>query len=99
MSRHNKEIYEYLKNHKICVTCGRKTDGEKVRCDYCNDKYNRIARMRARQIKIQESTIYCNKCKENIVKYNGLCDKCYEDVVIPKYLTRGVTNGNTRVMC
>ena len=86
MGKHNKVIYQYLKAHKICVSCGRKTNGEKVRCDVCSEKYNRNARIRAREIKIQQLTIYCSKCGKNVVKSNGLCDECYGEVVIPEYL-------------
>lgn len=86
MSRHNKVVYQYLKAHNICVSCGRKTSGETVRCDVCREKYNRNARIRERQIKIQESLIYCNKCCKNTVKFNGLCDECYGAVVIPDFL-------------
>ena len=86
MGKHNKVIYQYLKAHKICVSCGRKTNGERIRCDECSDRYNANARRRAREIKIQESLIYCNKCGKNVVKSNGLCDECYEAVVIPEYI-------------
>ena len=88
MGKHNKVVYEYLKAHKICVSCGRKTNGERIRCNLCSDKYNRNAREKAKRIKIQESLIYCSKCNKNVVKYNGLCDECYEEVVIPEYIRR-----------
>ena len=88
MSKHNKVVYEYLKSHKMCVSCGRKINGDKVRCRVCLDRYSAYARRREKEIKIQESLIYCNKCKKNVVKFNGLCDKCYEEVVIPEYLRR-----------
>lgn len=86
MSRHNKVVYQYLKAHNMCVTCGNRTNGETVRCDVCSEKYNRNARIRAREIKIQQLTIYCSKCGKNAVKYNGLCDECYGEVVIPDFL-------------
>ena len=44
--RHRKELnathrvkYAYMKEHGLCVVCGRKTDG-KVRCTRCNAKNN-----------------------------------------------------------
>ena len=88
MGKHNKVVYQYLKEHNICVSCGRKNDGERVRCGVCSDKYNRNARIRARELKIQQLTVYCSKCKQNAVKYSGLCDECYGEVVIPEYLRR-----------
>ena len=78
-------VYQYLKINGMCVTCGRKTNGERVRCEVCYEKYNR-KRLKPKEQKIKPLTIYCNKCKNNIVKHNGLCDKCYEEVVIPNYL-------------
>ena len=95
MSKHNKVVYEYLKSHNMCVSCGRKTNWDKVRCSVCSDRYNASARRKAKEIKIQESLIYCNKCKKNVVKSNGLCDKCYGEVVIPEYL-RGNSNAEKR---
>lgn len=88
MSRHNRVVYQFLKRNHICVACGEKTNGETVRCYKCNQKYNRNARRKTKELKIQESKIYCNKCKKNVVKSNGLCDKCYKEVVIPEYLRR-----------
>ena len=69
----------------MCVTCGGKNNTEWVRCSDCYDKYNRI-RLKPQKIKVQMPKIYCSKCQKNIVKNNGLCDKCYGDVVIPSYL-------------
>lgn len=86
MSKHNKVIYQYFKINRMCVTCGRKTNGEKVRCDVCYEKYNRKRLKPRKESKIKATTIYCNKCKKKVVKFNGLCDKCYEEVVIPNYL-------------
>ena len=86
MGRHNKVVYQYLKSHNMCVTCGRKTNGEHVRCDVCYEKYNRKRLKKPIKEKIQVEKIYCSKCGENIVKYSGLCDKCYGEVVIPEYL-------------
>lgn len=88
MSKHNRVIYQYLKRNHICVACGEKTNGETVRCYKCNEKYNRNARRKTKELKLQESLIYCNKCKKNVVRFNGLCDKCYGEVVIPEYLRR-----------
>jgi predicted amidophosphoribosyltransferase len=88
MGKHNKVVYEYLKSHNLCVSCGRKTNWDKVRCASCSERYNRNARLKARQIRIQKSYIYCSKCGKNVVKSNGLCDECYGEVVIPEYLRR-----------
>lgn len=95
MGRHNKVVYEYLKSHNICVTCGRKTNGKHVRCDVCYEKYNRKRLKKPIKEKIQVEKIYCSKCGENIVKHSGLCDKCYGEVVIPEYL-RGKANAEQR---
>jgi predicted amidophosphoribosyltransferase len=94
MSKHNKVVYEYLKSHNMCVTCGRKTNGEHVRCEVCYEKYNR-KRLKPFREKVQENKTYCSKCEKNTVKYSGLCDKCYGEVVIPEYL-RGNSNAEKR---
>ena len=86
MGKHNKVVYEYLKSHNLCVSCGRKTNWDKVRCNVCRNRYNANARRKTRERKIQESLIYCNKCGKNVVKSNGLCDECYGEVVIPEYI-------------
>lgn len=86
MSKHNRVVYQFLKRNHICVACGEKTNGETVRCYKCNEKYNRNHRRRTKELKIQESLIYCNKCKKNVVKSNGLCDECYKEVVIPDFI-------------
>ena len=85
MSSHSKLVYQYLKINKMCVTCGGKNDTDRVRCASCYDKYNRI-RLKPNKVKVQMPKIYCNNCKKNVVKSNGLCDECYEDVVIPDFL-------------
>lgn len=85
MGKHNKVVYQYLKSHNLCVTCGRKTNGEHVRCEVCYEKYNR-KRLKPVIEKVQEKKTYCSKCGKNAVKSNGLCDECYEAVVIPEYI-------------
>ena len=86
MGKHNKVVYEYLKSHNRCVSCGRKTNGERVRCEVCYEKYNRKRLKKPSKVKVQIEKTYCSKCGENIVKHSGLCDECYGDVVIPEFL-------------
>lgn len=95
MGRHNKVVYEYLKSHNLCVSCGRKTNWDKVRCASCSERYNRNARVKAEeQRKIRLHKI-CYRCGSIISQTDKLCDKCYGEVVIPEYL-RGKANAEQR---
>ena len=87
MSDYSKIAYEFYKRNKICTQCKkRKTDGTRVTCDRCY-KHNKTRNERIKKEKQKKikQTYFCYKCGDCLNK-NGLCDKCYEVVVIPDFI-------------
>lgn len=86
MSKHSKVVYEYLKSHNLCVSCGRKTNWDKVRRASCSDRYNRNSRVKAEeQRKIKQHKI-CYRCGSIMSQTDKLCDNCFDEVVIPDFI-------------
>ena len=72
-----------IKGETLCVSCKeRKREHREVARKY-NAKYEKKLRIKR---ELMQKGRTCYHCGELLNGRKGLCDKCYEEVVIPEYL-------------
>ena len=85
---------EFWKSLGLCTKCHKRKAENGSLCDKCREriKNNRLKREKLAKIKERKErkiiTKHCYKCGNTLDKYifKTLCDKCYEEVVIPEFL-------------
>lgn len=71
--RHYKKRYKYIKENSLCFRCGKETINNKISCEECSLKINKINKKQYEQLLKNNLCVLCGKNKVIDKTYCGEC--------------------------